>query len=562
MFHPDYDRIVRIRQARLNELRKNPKAMKMVKQHYGNNPWDLVNDWGWTFEPRNAVLGKPTFMPFILWPKQREYLQWLQGRLLARERGIVDKSRDCGVTWLCAAFAVSHFLFTDGFVTGFGSRKLELVDTLGDPRCIFEKVRMFLRMIPPDFYPKGFDWRKHSSSNKLLNPETLANIFGEGGDDIGRGARSTIYFVDEAAFVERQLGVDSSLSNTTEVQIDVSTVNGSGNEFYKKLMRFDKTDKKFVFDWTDDPRKDNDWYQKQVAELDPVTVAQEIDRDPDASQEDIFIPSKWVRASIDAHIKLGFRPSGIRKTGYDPADEGDAKAVVHMHGNIVMQARQKKSGDITQAMPWAFDEADEFRADTMIYDADGMGAPAMKLSLHNMGGGRMRIVGYHGSAGVMNPGQAIKRVQRNKKKFKDGKTALLANVNETKTNGDTYSNFKSQTWTWLRDRFEATYLAVEAANAGHIVHVDPDDLISISSDCEELQQLTSELSRPKRIWRNNGKIEVEQKHIMKSRGVDSPNLAEALVMANSNNQAVERVDNDPPPLPDTDPWDQSIEGVM
>ncbi len=32
----------------------------------------------------------------------------------------------------------------------------------------------------------------------------------------------------------------------------------------------------FVFDWRDDPRKDQAWYDKQRINLDPVVLAQEV----------------------------------------------------------------------------------------------------------------------------------------------------------------------------------------------------------------------------------------------------------------------------------------------
>ena len=71
--------------------------------------------------------------------------------------------------------------------------------------------------------------------------------------------------------------------------------------------------KTFRFHWRDDPRKDENWYAKQVAELDPVTVAQEIDIDYSASVEGILIPSTWVQAAVDAHLKLRIEPTGARR---------------------------------------------------------------------------------------------------------------------------------------------------------------------------------------------------------------------------------------------------------
>lgn len=515
--NPDYSAIFEERARKLEILRKDPKLLAAAKIHYRHNPWDFISDWGMTFEPRNIELGRLASIPFIIWPRQQDYLEWLYNKWKCGERGMVEKSRDCGVTWLSVGFAVSMWCFEPGFTTGFGSRKEELVDKKGDSKSIFEKVRFFIDNLPQEFIPSHFDKRTCSAHMRIVDPHSGSAIIGEAGDEIGRGGRCSIYLVDEAAFIERQEKVDAALSQNTNCQIDISTPNGNGNAFYKKRMRFNNTDRIFVFDWRDDPRKGEAWYKKQCEEQDEVTVAQEIDRDYNASAEDAFIPAKWVKAAIDAHIKLGFTPSGIRATGFDPADTGDAKAVVNRHGSIIMEAKTLTHGDITQALPWSFNEADQFRADVFSYDADGMGAPTMKLALQQMSAGRMKILPYYGSAAVDKPEE------------KYGSKEL--NQDDLKTNEDTFANYRSQTATWLRDRFEATYKAVTRAEKGLIVKADPEDLISISSKCEKLHELTAELSRPRRIFTKNGKIIVESKKEMKARGVASPNLFDGTIMA-------------------------------
>ena len=79
--------------------------------------------------------------------------------------------------------------------------------------------------------PKGFKRKRDDCEAKLLNPANGAAITGEGGDDIGRGGRAAVYFVDESAFLVHPQLVDRALSQTTRVRIDVSTPNGPGNPF-------------------------------------------------------------------------------------------------------------------------------------------------------------------------------------------------------------------------------------------------------------------------------------------------------------------------------------------
>lgn len=536
---PDYASVYAARNYRLTTFTENPRLLEAAKVHYRAHPWAFVSDWGMTYDPRRVSRGEPAFFPFVVWPRQEEYLRWVFGRWRAGERGLVEKSRDCGVTWLSIGFSVAMWLFYPGFAVGFGSRKEDLVDKNGEPDCIFEKVRYFIRSLPWLFTPVGFTERRHSSHMRVLNPENDASITGEAGANIGRGGRKSVYFVDEAAHVEHQDSVDAALSQTTDCQIDVSSVNGNGNLFYRKRQRFDGTPRLFIFDWRQDPRKDDAWYALQCEELDSEKVAQEIDRDYNASNQDAFIPAQWVASAMDAHKLLGIEPVGIRAAAFDPADVGDARAVIARHGSVVELAEEKRDGDITDAIPWAFELADRYRADVLGYDGDGMGAPSMKMALKSRSAGRVRVVAYHGSAGVMDPreryeepGSVEAAMATMASKRRDRRVAELHSQDAPgKSNADTFLNFRAQTWTWARQRFYLTHAAVERARKGQIINIDPELLISIDSECTKALELQAELSRPKRIWTSNGRIRVESKAEMKKREVESPNLADALVIA-------------------------------
>jgi phage terminase large subunit len=515
--NPDYTAIFAKRAEMLAAIRADKRCLAAVKKHYKKHPWDMVRDWGMTFDPRKLEKGELSNMPFIPWKRQLEYMQWVYQQWKDGERGLVEKSRDCGVTWLSVGFAVALWCTQDGVSIGFGSRKEELVDKIGNPDSIFEKIRHFVMNLPHELWPEGFVPEKHIGFMKLLSPDTGSSITGEAGDNIGRGGRKSIFFVDEAAFIEHQEIVDAALSQSTNCQIDISTFNGSGNLFYKKQQRFFGTKRHFVFDWRDDPRKDDAWYQKQVDEMTEEALAQEINRDPNASNADSFIPARWVVAAIDAHVVLGIEPSGIRTTAFDPADTGDARAISNRYGIVTVECDELKAGDINNALPWAYEHADQHRADLFIYDADGMGAPVIKVDIGRRSAKRFKMVSYYGSGEVQDKDLPVDPSDPAGKKYKDR-----------------YQNFKAQSWDWVRERFRLTYVAVQRAKAGLPVIVDPDKLISISSKCTKMREVQSELSRPRRILNDAGKIAVESKKAMKARGVASPNLAEAFVMAYSN----------------------------
>ena len=517
--NPDYHAVFCERQARLDKIKSNHTLVTAMRTHYAQNPIDFINDWGMTFDPREAEEGRLASIPFILWEKQKEYVRWLVAKMTNGEYGIVEKSRDCGVTWITVAVFVCYWLFKDGFSAGFGSATREKVDTLGNPDSIFEKIRFFVDHIPEEFMPRNYNERLHSGFMKLINPDNGATIMGGSGRQIGRGGRKSVWALDESAFIEDQMAAANAVSMSTNCHIDISTYNGSGNIFYEKSMRFDNTDHKFIFDWRDDPRKDEIWYAKQKAEKDPVTVAQEIDRDPHAAAADIFIPSEWIKASIDLHELIKIPPSGIRVTAFDPADTGDAKAVGSRYGYVVTEAKQMLDGDITNAIPWAYEEAFRHQSQVLTFDADGMGAPSMKLTFSAQAAGRISIHPFYGSGEVLD--KDLRYGEDPKKPDKS-----------LRTNQDKFANFRGQAATWLRDLFEQSYKVRQQIESGGVaMGVDVTKIISLSSKCTDLHAMVAELSRPKRIYQaNTGKILVESKEKMKKRKVKSPNLFDVVMM--------------------------------
>src|SRR3990172_3470908 len=331
--NPDYAPIFKERAERLEYLREHPEEIESLKADYKQNLVAFVDDWGMTFDPRNAEIGQDTTVPFVLFPRQKDFLEWLLERWKSREDGLVEKSRDMGVTWLCVAFSAWLWLFYPGTVTGFGSRKEEYVDKIGDPKSIFEKVRKYIDLLPEEFQPTGWDSKKHAPFMRVVNPDNEAAIVGEAGDNIGRGNRTSIYFKDESAHYEHADAIDAALSQTSNVKIDVSTPNGAGNAFYRK-RRGGKI-KVFVFDWREDPRKDKNWYQKQKDTLDAVIVAQEIDRDYESSVSNSFITGEEARGAM-ARGPTDVQAMGGLRVGVDVARYGNCKTVISFRQGRVL----------------------------------------------------------------------------------------------------------------------------------------------------------------------------------------------------------------------------------
>lgn len=369
---PDYGPVYAARSERIKMLRADPALLAGVKAYYADHPADFINDFGCTFDPRNAEIGLPTTIPFLLFPKQRQFIDFVHRKWLAREDWLAEKSRDMGVSWLCVAFAVWMFLFKPGTVVGFGSRKEEYVDRLGDPKSLFWKVRQFIELLPREFRPAGWDMKACAPFMRIQNPENGSAIIGEAGDNIGRGNRTSIYFKDESAFYERPETIDAALSQTSNCKGDVSTPNGAGNPFYRK--RKGGKVEVFTFNWRDDPRKGQDWYDKQVRDLDPVVLAQEVDINYEASVTDAFIPGALVEAA-QLNGPADVEPRGHKKWGLDVARFGDDKSVLtKRQGRVVSQQQAWQGIDTMSLANEVWGQAKAQHPDQIAVDVIGIGA--------------------------------------------------------------------------------------------------------------------------------------------------------------------------------------------
>lgn len=514
--HPLYTPIIKHRMQMLQRIRERPELVGHMKRVYRDRPWLLINDWGVTYDPRNVDRGLPAAIPFIMFPKQVEWARWLIERWKAREPGLTDKSRDLGMSWMAVSMAVALAVTHDGFTAGFGSRKQEYVDLSGSPKTLFWKARKFIECLPPEFRG-GHVPGVHGPFMRLLFPETGSAITGEAGDNIGRGDRASIYFVDEAAYLERPQLIEASLSATTNCRIDISSANGMANPFAVKRHSW-AARQIFTLHWRDDPRKDDAWYAKQCEILDPVTVAQEIDINYAASVEGVVIPSAWVQAAIDSHVKLGLDVSGERRAALDVADEGVDKNAFASAKGILLDRLEEWSGqnsDIFATVVRAFALCDKLELREFTYDADGMGAGVKgdvrvtneRRKEHGASTGTVpRLIGavpFHGSGAVLKP---------------DSKIAPGAD----RTNADYYRNYKAQSWGFLQRRFRETFRAVTEPDYKY----DPSLIISLDSRLPLLTKLTGELSQP--TWGPDtlGKMVVNKK----PDGSKSPNLADVVMM--------------------------------
>ena len=478
------------RQKLLLRFLSSVSARRAALMHYKSSPIDFIDDWMMTYDPRST----PAMLPFVMWERQKEYILWLKERYEKKEDGLVEKCRDAGVTYLSMAFSLWLFLFHEGSKVSFGSRKEALVDRVGDPDSIFEKGRILLRYLPKIILPTGFEIDKHCTFMKFVNPFNNSTITGEAGDNIGRGGRSSIYFKDESAFYERPLLIESALSQNSDVKIDMSTPNGAGNPYYHK--RHGGKIPVFVFDWRDDPRKSEKWYAEQKEKLDPIIVAQEIDRDYFTSTENICIANEYLQAAIN--FEMEGIDSGEIVAGLDVADEGgDENCLYIRKGMKAFKIWFWKEGNTTQSARKAAFICKENNCNILMYDNIGVGA-GVKGELSNKEFEWLTAIGVC-----------------------TGESPTRGNYCEGKKNSDMFANLKAQLWWLMRRRIERTY-----EHKNKVKEYKSDELISLIND----KQSITELCQPKYKFTGGGKILIESKKDMRTRGIKSPNRADAIIL--------------------------------
>lgn len=528
---PDYKAVYAWRTAMLRKLRSTPGALEAACAYYSTRPGNFIMDWMDTYDPRRQ---QDKWVPFIFFKRQQEVIDFFESCAADRESGLVEKCRDFGLTWLACAYSVWRWLFIKNDAVGWGSRKETLVDKPGDPDSIFEKIRLILHRLPRLWLPEGFSFGRNCTYMKLLNPATGAIIAGEAGDNIGRGGRRSCYFVDEAAHIERAEKVEAALGDNTNVRIDISSVNGVGNVFHRRrengvVWTPERKEypigyvRVFVADWRDHPTKTQEWYDARKARYEREGMAhifaQEVDRNYAAAVSNTVITYEWILAAIDAHVKLPWLGEAVEAhkdewtAGLDVADEGNDRNALSLRQFVVWRqvdewGERDPGISARKAVLACRPHAGNI---TCQYDCIGVGA-GVKTEYNRLAtddgvidARRIPFIPWNAGAAVERPFERI-----------------IPDDNESLQNKDFFDNLKAQAWWSMRTRFYKTYKAVTEG-----VRYKPEELISIDSSMQLLEQVKKELMQPTVGYSSRLKMLIEKK----PNGMRSPNLADSGVMA-------------------------------
>lgn len=526
MWPPPYERVFAWRIETLATLRANPSALASARSYYSTRPSEFITDWLDTYDPRKPRL---KWMPFIMFPRQVEYIQFLEDLRRDQEGGLVEKCRDAGVTWLSCAYTVWLLIFHADSSTGWGSRKQDLVDKLGDMDSIFEKMRMMLGRLPDIWKPRELK----SGLLKLINADNGAAATGEAGDGIGRGGRKSWYVVDESAHIERPETIEASLGDNTRVRVDISSVNGTGNPFHRKresgviwepgaVLPKGRT-RVFIFDWRDHPEKTQEWYDLRRAQYEAQGMlhifAQEVERNYSAAVEGVIIAREWLDACVDAHLKipvLKHAYPGEWMAGLDVADEGlDKNALALRQGIILRHAAEwgeRDPGVTTRRMLGNLREMGRHGL-SIQYDCIGVGSAVRAEYNRLCETGEIHqadyeMVPWHAGAGIV-------------EKY----AHVVPDDEKSPTNEQFFHNMKAQAWWSMRTRCYKTWKAVTQGAV-----YEADELFSIDSTMgyDTVERVKQEMSQPTK-GQSAGSLKLVVNKTPK--GTKSPNTGDSIVMA-------------------------------
>jgi hypothetical protein len=217
-------------------------------------PLFYLNAFGWTYDPRLPEGQKK--LPFITFDIQDEALYEIF-RALGYYDILIEKSRDEGASWICLEAFLHQWHFQREMNLGMTSRKADLVDSSGNPDCLFWKLQYQLAN-EPDFLCPNYTHREML----LKNTEQKSTIVGESATgEVGRAGRTWAYFMDEFAAFDREDGYRAlaATGDNTESRVFNSTPRGTGNAFYD--VRQNPAVKKVQLPWYEDPRKNGGLYR-------------------------------------------------------------------------------------------------------------------------------------------------------------------------------------------------------------------------------------------------------------------------------------------------------------
>ncbi len=341
----DYAGNMRYRVQIFNEASVNEEYRAAIRLRCKQNANFFFNTFLYTYDPRVA----PYSLPFITYQYEDELIDWTLERINSGRDGLIDKTRDMGVTWTILGTFYHQWLFTDGFLAHMGSKTEDDVDRSGDMKSLFEKLRFLIKTTPEWLLP-----HYETKFMRLVNNTTGNSITGESANAyFARSGRYKVCYYDEFAAVEYANEIWTAMGDSAPSRIVSSTPLGTGNKFWN--LRFNELASKDVksLHWTLHPKKAaglytkegeskkrSPWYDAECTRRSPQEIAQELDIDYLASGNPYFDlnavtkQEEWVEADPGETAGLGKYEIGILarvdgKVVFRPSRNGNVMIFEH-----------------------------------------------------------------------------------------------------------------------------------------------------------------------------------------------------------------------------------------
>lgn len=236
----------------------------------------------------------------------------------------------------------------------------------------------------------------------------------------------------------------------------------------------------------------------------------------DSGGKHSVLPYEKLSRCIDAHLRLKYKPSGMKYSGLDVADDGkDTNAWSLRHGSLLMKVDEWKVKFLHMTASKADFRNKKNNVVKMHYDASGLGA-GIKSDLSKikidpetglgLGISARRFIPFHFGGKVKGPNKPF--IRHSQLKIK---------------NKDFFSRANAQAWWNLRLRLENTLKALNGDK------VNLDRCLFINGNITNIDKIISELSQC--VYEDTtGKIKIDKA----PDGQESPNLADSVVLSFAN----------------------------
>jgi hypothetical protein len=208
--------------------------------------------------------------PFVLWPDQVAFVEWIEARREAGELALVPKSRELGISWLVLHWIYWGWRFRRRAAM-IGSRVEDLVDKAGDYRSLFEKLRYVHRL-----QPAWLKERRIKDGHLILhNLRSNTVIAGESTNpNWGRSGRTGTLFIDEYAAVPKEVArsIRRAIESVSDFILFVYNPESDSEHASHFLYRELPAHRVRVMDWRCDPFRPENFRELKTLPIGNLTA--------------------------------------------------------------------------------------------------------------------------------------------------------------------------------------------------------------------------------------------------------------------------------------------------